>query len=603
MSKSSSKKHITQAEENFLLGKNMIKSHPMFATLERYALIRRYPNNPCPDNAWAIVTSHGEIYVHPKRRGEPENWMYVLAHCLLHLGLGHFPVKENATSWNVACDCYIAKFLSDLKIGKIPDDFNNPRDLTNQTEEKLYNRFLQEGIRPEFFGFGTADNLPDMIDKGETKNYRGRKVDWQGKLAAGMALAVTSAVNVAAGYSNNLGDIENNKSTTIMARNWFINSYPLMGAMAANFKIIEDPILCNRMDISVAAINMELSEIYVNPAAALTFEESKFVLAHEFLHAGLRHETRAKGRDSYYWNIACDYVINGWLVEMGIGNPPQIGLLHDKELYELSAESIYDRIVSDIRLAKRLSTLRGVGLGDILGTNEHDRNWWQHGEGITLDEFYRNSLSQGLVYHTDQGRGYLPEGLIEEIRALSHPPIAWDVELAKWFDTYFAPLEKTRSYARLSRRQSSTPDIPRASWVKSDINKDSRTFGVLLDTSGSMSRQLLAKALGAIASYSISKDVYAVRVVFCDAAAYDQGYMRPEDIAQTVKVKGRGGTVLQPAIDLLEQAENFPKDAPLLIITDGGCDVLNVKKREHAYLIPHNAHLPFIPKGKVFRVE
>jgi predicted metal-dependent peptidase len=115
-----------------------------------------------------------------------------------------------------------------------------------------------------------------------------------------------------------------------------------------------------------------------------------------------------------------------------------------------------------------------------------------------------------------------------------------------------------------------------------------------------MDRVLLAKALGTIASYSISRDVPYVRVIFCDAAAYDQGYMAPEVIAQRVKVKGRGGTLLQPGIDLLEKAEDFPKNGPLLIITDGYCEPLRIH-REHAFLIPKGRSLPFLPRGKVFR--
>jgi predicted metal-dependent peptidase len=117
-----------------------------------------------------------------------------------------------------------------------------------------------------------------------------------------------------------------------------------------------------------------------------------------------------------------------------------------------------------------------------------------------------------------------------------------------------------------------------------------------------MERTLLAKALGAIASYCFSRDVPAARVVFCDAAAYDQGYMAPEAIAETVRVRGRGGTVLQPAIDLLQRAEDFPKSGPLLIITDGQCDRL-VIQREHAFLMPEGASLPFIPHGPVFRLR
>jgi hypothetical protein len=293
-------------------------------------------------------------------------------------------------------------------------------------------------------------------------------------------------------------------------------------------------------------------------------------------------------------------VINLWLSEMGVGDRPP-SCLYDEQFKGLSAEAVYDRIVTDLRLFRKLATLRGVGLGDILPGGE---NWWTRGDGIDLDAFYRRGLGQGLSYHEEQGRGYLPAGLIEEIRALSHPPIPWDVELARWFDEQFTPIEKIHSYARPSRRQSSTPDIPRPNWAVSKAALDGRTFGVILDTSGSMDRSLLAAALGAIASYAAARDVPGARVIFCDAEAYDQGYMKPEDIAGSVKIKGRGGTVLQPGVDLLDKSEDFPKTAPLLIITDGYCDDrLILYGREHAYLIPEGRSLPFVPKGKVFRVR
>ncbi len=123
-----------------------------------------------------------------------------------------------------------------------------------------------------------------------------------------------------------------------------------------------------------------------------------------------------------------------------------------------------------------------------------------------------------------------------------------------------------------------------------------------MDTSGSMDRVLLAKALGAIASYSISSDVSMVRVLFSDAVTYDQGYMSPEALLERVQVKGRGGTLLQPAIDILQSAEDFPKNGPILIITDGYCDKLSIH-REHAFLIPNYGKLPFIPRGQVFRIK
>jgi predicted metal-dependent peptidase len=65
-------------------------------------------------------------------------------------------------------------------------------------------------------------------------------------------------------------------------------------------------------------------------------------------------------------------------------------------------------------------------------------------------------------------------------------------------------------------------------------------------------------------------------------------------------VKGRGGTILQPAIDLLERTR-IPGGRPLLIITDGQCDRLRIR-REHAFLLPEGRRLPFVPRGEVFRI-
>lgn len=517
----------------------------------------------------------------------------------VHLGLGHFQEKDDYIKWNTACDCFIAKFLADMKLGCAPSDLQYAIDFSAPTEEKLYKDFLERGIPVALSGFGTAGPAcGDMVMAAEKTDWAGRKMDWVSCFAKGLSMAVTSAVNVAGGLEPFLGADKECITPAIRARNWFISSYPLLGALAAGFTIIEDPLLCTRMGISVAAVNACMKEIYINPAAGLDEYECRFVMAHELMHVGLRHQARCQGRDPYLWNVACDYVINGWLVEMGLEELPKIGTLYDPGLKGLSAESIYDRIVLDIRTYRKLATLRGIGLGDMLEKGFPD--WWTTGDGIHLDDFYRRSLSQGLSYHEEQGCGYIPAELIEEIRALSQPPVPWDVELAQWFDNYFSPLEKVRSYARPSRRQSSTPNIPRPRWIPAASSEEGRTYGVILDTSGSMDRSLLAKALGAIASYSISRDVPYVRVVFCDAATYDQGYMAPEAIAESVKVKGRGGTILQPGIDLLEKAEDFPKEGPLLIITDGYCEPLKIH-RDHAFLMPKRTNLPFIPKGKVFR--
>jgi predicted metal-dependent peptidase len=609
---------LEEAQQKFGEGDSLVYYNSLFGLMRRTASLIRSDDdsNLCHPEGYAVVTSNGDIHVNPSIMLEPTQWAYVIAHCLLHLGLGHFQHKSDALHWNIACDRVIACFLQEFKFGKPPESMNLRIDTGVRDEEKLYQQLVQSNLTDTLQMYSTAGaGYEDMIFEPERTWWNNQKPDWESLFGSGLSNAVSDAVHIVSGKMQNA----NANSLAEKTKTWFMNHFPLLGALASAFKVIEDPQLCYRMSISVAAVDAELGEIYFNPAAFDQWnyekkqEEYRFVMAHELLHVALRHQARRQGRDAFLWNVACDYVINGWLIEMQVGLMPEFGLLYDPELKGLNAETIYDRIVNDLRMFRKSNSLteklyrhwttfRGKGMGDMLD-GEHPE-WWTTGAGTTLDDFYRRALAQGLHYHEMKGRGFLPAGLIEEIRAMGRPPIAWDVELAQWFDAHFPPLEPRRTYARPSRRQSSTPDIPRPRYVPREIDIQSRTFGVVLDTSGSMERDLLAKALGSIASYAIARDVPAVRVVFCDAYAYDEGYMPPEDIAGKVKVRGRGGTVLMPGIRKLEEAEDFPKEGPILIITDTLCDRLTVRAlRDHAFLVPKGKRLPFPTEAPVFYVE
>ena len=612
-------------------GLHLIRWHPLFAPLAQSAVWHAEAGDDphgCPPDGWAVVTSHGHICLHDKRRGEPEEWAWAAAHCLLHLGFGHLAEQHHQrwtaaaglppaarwarpgggagfdAAWNLAACLTVNRFLAHLKVGRPPaglGDLAGPEHLAGAVgpEERLAARLRDFSGPLNLAGAGTGGPGGDLRWAGAAsgRTWPGL-VNWPDLLAAGLADAVGTAVDVAGGAAESLTGESGRKTRTAwrQALGWFTSNYPLLGGLAAAFKLVEKAEVCRLHGISVAAISPAAAELYVNPLTSLDDGERRFVIAHELLHAALRHDTRCGGRDPWLWNVACDYVINGWLTEMAVGDLPATAL-YDPALKGKSAEEVYDEIAAGRRRARRLATLRGYGACDILpGRLTGD----EQACGVDLDEFYRRCLADGLAYHRGQGRGLLPGGLIEEIRALTEPPVPWDVELARWFDDHFAPLDRRRSYARASRRQAATPDIPRPGWHLPLELTDSRAFGVVLDTSGSMDRRLLGKALGAIASYAVTRDVRAVRVVFCDAEAHDNGWMHPFDIAGRVRVRGRGGTVLQPGIDLLLAAPDFPKDGPVLVITDGWTDSVRIS-REHAFLIPAGATLPFPPRGPVFR--
>jgi predicted metal-dependent peptidase len=582
-----------RAREAWEKAVGIVHRDPLMGPLASRAYIRREPGDTSvPRDEWAVVFSSGTVACHPERRGSAEEWVYAISHCLLHLGLGHFDPAardRDPAGWNAACDLAVEHLLSSLKLGVRPPEYHLDLPALPRRESEAYALLVDRGV---------PEGLPRDLRFTERPLYGPQPEDWPRTLAVGLRLAVTGAVARAAGRDP-VADPWRDRpaSSATRARDWMIANFPLLGALASAFEIVEDRETCQRHDIRVAAVDARERRIYVNPLAALSEEEMRFVMAHEILHVALRHHARREDRDPYLWNVACDYAINLGLRELAIGDLPPIGLLLDPDLEGLSAESIYDRIAKDLRMIRRLATFRGTGAPDMLGDTDE---WWQRGDGATLEDFYRSALAQGLSYHEQQGRGLLPAGLDEEIRAQIQPPIPWEVQLANWFDGFFAPIETRRSYARPSRRQAATPDIPRPRTVIAEHALDGRTFGVVLDTSGSMDRVTLARALGSIASYAMSRDVPAVRVVFCDADAYDQGYMVPDAIAGNVRVRGRGGTLLQPGVDLLRGADDFPDDGPILLITDTWCeDDLRVPG-EHAYLVPQGRRLPFPPKGPVF---
>ncbi|BCB76162.1 hypothetical protein GCM10022251_68340 [Phytohabitans flavus] len=548
----------------------------------------------------ARVDQSGRLTASRAHRLDESGWTWALAHCLLHLGFGHLALDRYADDQayaDVAC-LAVTRFQRAVKLGVEPLPL--PAELPTAEESVLLRQWREAGVPPPLAHCGPGGHGSDLVPVLPPEKLGLRSsVDWPAHFAIGLAAAATAAVEVAGGLRTTLTGEASRHEAWDLARSWFLSSFPLLGALASRFTLVADADLARRWDIAIAAVSPAAGEIYVNPLRKLSGPEWRFVLAHEMLHAALRHGDRVGARDPYLWNVAADYVINGWLLEMGVGEPPD-GLLHDPELAGFSAEAVYDRIATDLRRLRKLATLRGTGLGDVLGA---PLPWpGSPGRGVDLDDFYRRALLDGYAYHQRAGRGLLPAGLEEEIRVLEHPPLPWDARLARWFEEYVPSPQRTRSYARPSRRQASTPGIPRPGWRWPDEAVVRTTFGVVLDTSGSMDRELLGKALGAIASYAMARDVPAARVVFCDAYPYDAGYLPMEQVAGRVRVRGRGGTVLQPGVDLLERAADFPPTAPILVITDGWCDVIRVR-REHAFLVPEAARLPFTPRGPVFRLR
>lgn len=589
----------TQARE---AGWAAVRAHglfgPLFGHVRPYDIVTTSGSRlgSLPRGGLLAADAYGTLLYDGHARAEVGDWIWATSHVLAHLGFGHADPAHGdgrgsyAAEWRAACCVVVDRFLDGLRLPAtppVPAGFDGD-------EERLARRFTAAGIPTVLATAGAAGGAPDLWEHlfDHPAGFAPPPApSWRRTFALGLAAAVEDAVDAAGQTTQAAG-----RTAWTRAVDWFASSYPLLGALAAGLRIVEDAEVCRAGDITIAAVCASSGELYLNPQATLNDAERRFVVGHELLHAGLRHDTRCGPRHHDLYNVAADYVINGWLVGMQVGSMPS-GCLHDSSLAGMSVEEVYDQLAQDMRRFRKLAAARGVCVGDVLGQPVPRPG--EQVAGVDLDAFYRRALTQGLDLHHRVHRGFVPAGLEEEIRALEHPPPPWDVCLAAWFDERFPAVDSRRTYARPSRRQSSTPDIPRPSRHIPEDHLTTRTFGVVLDTSGSMDNRLLGHALGAIASYATARDVHTVRVVFCDAAAYDAGWLSPEQIAARVTVRGRGGTILQPGVDLLTSDPSFPKDGPILLITDGHCDHVRIP-RHHAWLI--SGRLPFTPQGPVFRL-
>lgn len=257
MAKSKSKAPQTDpATEAFEGGHRLVYWHPIFAPLmERAYLERRNTNdgknNGVPREGWAVVRSDGVIRVHPTRRATPDEWAYVIAHCLLHLAWNHIKPDESPT-WNTACDCVVARFLQDIEFGTPPQDMLPEGTalpaFPGRDELTIARAFEMDGVPPWARTLGTARGTLDWEWTPPVTNVWHAPPDWGQLFSKGLTEALTHAVRVAS------GDLDADRPRTLAqkAKAWFITSYPLLGALASTFEIVEDRLLCGQIGIPVA---------------------------------------------------------------------------------------------------------------------------------------------------------------------------------------------------------------------------------------------------------------------------------------------------------------------------------------------------------------
>ncbi|MFP4322937.1 MAG: DUF2201 family putative metallopeptidase [Anaerolineales bacterium] len=561
--------------------------------------------------AYMYLAEDGVLVAYSRRRATLREWGFYSAHLIAHLALGYVaPPKDSAHPdlWCLAAEIQVNS-LAAARMGRFgvpsgffrnplprPGRFGDPDlEVDKHTPETMVQDWLARGSPPRNHDQWVSPAGRTTWDVWGVPEHAARRFRAMYKLQ--QIKSLQKSVDRQRAYT---------ETTVARAFRWVGENFPLLSAATANFDI--DYESAEALDIAIAAVAAKSRRIFVNPQRTLSEAEWRWVIVHEILHVVLEHHLRVEDRHPMLWNVACDYVINNWLEDMGVGTRPE-GVLYDERYKGRDAESIYDELLKNCgNDTVRLVSLRGAGMGDML---DFDPEFTQDGStdndpfAATPKQLARAAARQMQEDAENRGiRGNLPAGLLYELglsEATAQEGIIpeWKAELARWFAVQFTPKPPERSYKRINRRQAAVPYIPLAGRATREY--DALTFAVVLDTSGSMSAGLLQRGLGAVVAFAGQHGIQQVRLVMCDARPYDEGFIPLTTLQKPYRIRGRGGTRLQPAVNLLMKAEDLPPDAPILIITDGAIDNLTVP-REHAYLLPGEGRLPFAPGGPVFNI-
>ncbi len=234
------------AAEAFDAGHRMVWEHPLFTGMLDNAHVVRRSGAGVAADGWATVSADGYVHVHATRRQTSEEWAYVLATALLHLGFDHFSKDRpyGPVLWSAACSATVARFLRDLKFGKPPFPERGQlliAELPLRDERAWFAWFEREGLPDVFADISVAGPAGQPAGAGAAGPVSLKDAtNWPGLLADGVRESARLAVEVASGSRDQLAGRRRTSSRLERAREWVMSSYPLLGGLAAHFDLIED---------------------------------------------------------------------------------------------------------------------------------------------------------------------------------------------------------------------------------------------------------------------------------------------------------------------------------------------------------------------------
>jgi predicted metal-dependent peptidase len=322
--------------------------------------------------------------------------------------------------------------------------------------------------------------------------------------------------------------------------------------------------------------------IYINPKFFETLkpEERKAILLHELMHIVQLHPTRSKkylerGAPHIIVNIVADAKANQYiskyvskLTAVTPITPRTIEFTFGiRDVEKKSFEEIMDEILKQLPMCScKLKDGDGQKIpidiqNDGGGSDNNENEGTPLNEGDSDDQNKRspeemeNAVRRKVLESAMAAKqiGKLPAELERLVNEIAKPKIHWKRLIRSVLSKGLGKSVK-RTWSRPSRK------IP-----NSYPGKETLRLGkvlVLVDTSGSIGEKELKQFVSEV--YGILKETSQVVVIPWDAVAYTPIVLKsPSDIKKATRLTGGGGTIIRPALELVDKAY---RDADKIVI-------------------------------------
>lgn len=340
-------------------------------------------------------------------------------------------------------------------------------------------------------------------------------------------------------------------------------------------------------------------EFIYNPSFLMSLPDKalKYFWLHEMFHLLNRHNQRLaiQGHKKETANIAMDIVVNR-LIDMYIpksfadykDSPLENGIHLDKVEKDLNKkfngrliyENVYRWLIENAEEGSTYNPSAGQW-GDSEGGNGHPQQFDVHLDDDVSHEVGKQHVDKAINIIRSRGNiSGSTELLLKDLRKTKKDHLRQFAVATQGMNGNF--VEST--YRRPNK--------------KIDGLKGKKSGGsevaVILDTSGSMLNDFSA------AVSQIFRNGYTIQFIQCDTEVKGHTKIVSPNQFRKLKLKGLGGTVLQPAIDYIRNSKTLNK-LNLIILTDGYTDELETVGINKTLILTVNKECP-IKKGNVKQI-